>query len=53
MLQIKDDPLTQQKCYYVHYLDFEKRMDGWVDIKSIIKNNGINTKLKEFNGVKI
>ena len=52
VLQIKDDPNNpQEKFYYVHYLDFEKRMDRWIDVKSIIKNHGTNTKLKEFNGV--
>ncbi len=52
MIQIKDNPnLPLDKIYYVHYLDFEKRMDRWIDSKSILKNHGVNSKMKEFNGV--
>lgn len=52
MLQIKENPNNQsEKLYYVHYLDFEKRMDRWIDSKSVLKNHGANSKMKEFNGV--
>lgn len=52
VLQIKEDANnSEDKCYYIHYLDFEKRMDRWIDTKSIIKNHGANSKFKELNGV--
>lgn len=52
VLQIKENPNEPaEKYFYVHYLDFEKRMDRWIDSKNIIKNHGINSKMKEFNGV--
>jgi hypothetical protein len=53
VLQIKENSNTTstEKFYYVHYLDFEKRMDRWIESKMIIKNHGINSKMKEFKGV--
>jgi hypothetical protein len=52
VIQLKENPNNpSEKFYYVHYLDFEKRMDRWIDCKSILKNHGTNSKMKEFNGV--
>ncbi len=37
ILQIKDDSQLKpgSKMYYVHIMDYEKRMDRWVNEKSI------------------
>lgn len=51
VIQISEDKITNEKCYYVHYLDFEKRMDRWVENKHIIKNHGNGNKLKDFSSV--
>jgi hypothetical protein len=49
VLQIKEDPKTNGKSYYVHFLNFEKRMDRWINEKMVTKNLG--NKDKEFDGV--
>jgi hypothetical protein len=40
ILQIKEDPLTSEKFYYVHFINLEKRMDRWISEKIIIKSLG-------------
>lgn len=53
VLQIKDkdgktnnELETQEKLYYVHFLNFEKRMDKWLPQSLIKKNFG-----KSQNGI--
>lgn len=50
VLQIKEDIKLNEKFYYVHFLNFEKRMDRWISEK-MIKNNLGNID-KELEGVK-
>lgn len=38
VLEVSDDPKTGEKQYYVHFLNFEKRMDKWVP-QSLVKKN--------------
>jgi hypothetical protein len=40
--------------YYVHFMDYEKRMDRWIDEKEVLKNlgnvdNSFDKKLKKNN----
>jgi hypothetical protein len=51
VLQIKEDSSTNERKYYVHFLNFEKRMDKWISEKTIMKNLG--NRDKEKDGVKI
>ena len=37
-MQIKED--IKKKMYYVHFIDYEKRMDRWIEEDIIIKNLG-------------
>lgn len=46
VLQIKENALGE-KSYYVHFLDFEKRMDKWID-QSVVKKVFSNTNLKVY-----
>ena len=48
VLQIKDDELNE-KSFYVHFLNLEKRMDRWVSSKMIKSNMGQKSFL--INGV--
>jgi hypothetical protein len=50
VLQIKEDIKLNEKFYYVHFLNFEKRMDRWISEK-MIRNNLGNID-KELEGVK-
>lgn len=47
VIQIKEDEQTNEKMYYVHFLNFEKRMDKWVPLSSINKNLGKKTNTIE------
>jgi hypothetical protein len=52
VLQIKEEEIKKEKTFYVHFLNFEKRMDRWVSEKQINLDasgnnvNGVNLKCK-------
>ena len=52
MLQIKEDPKTWEKYYYVHFLNLEKRMDKWISEKSVKRNLGNINKEFEIDSLK-
>lgn len=53
VLQVKDDSIPRH--FYVHFMDYEKRMDRWIEEKFVLKNlgnvesNAENKKLKKNN----
>ena len=40
VLEIKEDEITKEKLYYIHFLNLEKRMDKWVEQHYVLKNYG-------------
>ena len=40
VLEIKENEMTKEKLYYIHFLNLEKRMDKWVEQHYILKNYG-------------
>jgi hypothetical protein len=50
VLQIKEDPKTNEKLFYVHFLNYEKRMDKWVSEQQVKKNLG--NMDKDLDGVR-
>ena len=40
VLEIKENEFTKEKLYYIHFLNFEKRMDKWVEQHYVSKNYG-------------
>jgi hypothetical protein len=41
---MKDDNKTNEKSFYVHFLNYEKRMDRWITEKQVRKNLGNKDK---------
>ena len=42
VLEIKENEITKEKLYYIHFLNLEKRMDKWVEQHYVLKNYGHN-----------
>ena len=40
VLEIKENEITKEKLYYIHFLNLEKRMDKWVEQHYVSKNYG-------------
>ena len=40
VLEIKENEITKEKLYYIHFLNLEKRMDKWVEQNYVLKNYG-------------
>ena len=40
VLEIKENEMTKEKLYYIHFLNLEKRMDKWVEQHYVLKNYG-------------
>ena len=40
VLEIKENEITKEKLYYIHFLNLEKRMDKWVEQHYVLKNYG-------------
>ena len=50
VLQINNDEKTGEKQYYLHFLNFEKRMDKWIPQSLVKKNYGkLSTAIEGVN----